>query len=213
MQQLPDAEKEYAGEILSSLTQNLQKVASHGQRAGSIVRGMLQHSRASSAEARSLTDLNALVDEYLRLSYEEVRTRYKDFTATLTMHYDPSVGCVNLVPQDIGRVLLNLFTNAFYAVRQRQLQCAAAGYQPEVTVSTHVHPTEAIITIRDNGTGMPEAVRQKVFQPFFTTKPAGEGTGLGLSLSHDIITKGHGGTLTVEAEEGRFTEFKISLPL
>lgn len=213
LQHLPSSEKEYADEILDNLTQNLQKVSAHGQRAGSIVRGMLQHSRASTAEPRSPTDLNALVDEYLRLSYEEVQTRDKSFTAVLTTHFDPGVGTVNLVPQDIGRVLLNLFTNAFYAVRQRQQQSAAGGYQPEVVVSTQRRHRTAVILIRDNGTGMPEAVRQKVFQPFFTTKPAGEGTGLGLSLSHDIITKGHSGTLSVKAQEGEYTEFEICLPL
>jgi signal transduction histidine kinase len=199
--------------IAEDITQNLEKIHHHGKRADSIVKGMLQHSRPSSGE-KQLTDLNALADEYLRLSYHGLRAKDKDFNANLVTHFDPSLGKVEVVPQEIGRVLLNLFNNAFYATRQKesQLNGKADSYQPEVRVSTSQQDGKIQIWVHDNGTGIPDSVKQKIFQPFFTTKPAGEGTGLGLSLSYDIITKGHGGSLQVESREGEFSEFIICLP-
>ncbi|WP_345073570.1 sensor histidine kinase [Hymenobacter fastidiosus] len=211
LRQLPDPEKQYAAELLNDLVLNLQKITSHGKRADSIVKGMLEHSRASTGE-RQPTDLNALADEYLRLSYHGLRAKNKSFNALLTTDFDPQLPLVEVVSQEVGRVLLNMFTNAFYAVQQRQLQ-GEAGYAPEVRVTTRHRADEIEIRVRDNGTGMPESVQAKVFQPFFTTKPTGEGTGLGLSLSHDIIVKGHGGTLQVDSQPGQFTEFIITLPV
>jgi two-component system NtrC family sensor kinase len=205
----PDAELEQ--ELLADLTQNLQKINQHGQRAASIVRGMLEHSRASTGE-RTLTDLNALADEYLRLAYHGLRAKDKTFNSTLQTDFAPVLPLVEAVSQDLGRVLLNLFTNAFHAVRQRQQQ-GEPGYAPTVRVRTKRAGDEIEVCVRDNGTGIAEAVREKIFQPFFTTKPAGEGTGLGLSLAHDIITQGHGGTLTVTSQEGQGTEFTVRLPI
>ncbi|UPL50163.1 sensor histidine kinase [Hymenobacter sublimis] len=197
-------------DLTRDLRQNLIRITQHGQRAAAIVRNMLEHSRASTGE-RQPTDLNALCEEYLQLAYQSVRARHKSFTATLTTRFSPEVQPVRVVPQEIGRVLLNLFTNAFYAVQQRQM-LSEPSYQPAVAVSTKLTAQQVLIIVRDNGTGIPAAIRQKVFQPFFTTKPTGEGTGLGLSLSYDIVTKGHGGTLTLDTEEGEFTEFRVGLP-
>jgi signal transduction histidine kinase len=207
------------GEILNGLKQNLQQISQHGQRASSIIKGMLEHSRSGTGK-RVPTNLNALVEESLRLAYEGFRGNDKTFGATVATEIDPHLVFATVVPQDLGRVLLNLCANALYAVRQRQQQAvvmagndAGPAYEPTVTVSTRRTAAQTVeIRVRDNGTGMPEAVREKVFQPFFTTKPAGEGTGLGLSLSYDIVTKGHGGTLTVESCEGIGTEFLITLP-
>ncbi|TGE08317.1 sensor histidine kinase [Hymenobacter fodinae] len=196
-------------ELVTDLKQNLRKITQHGQRAAAIVRGMLEHSRTSTG-ARTPTDLNLLAEEYLQLAYHGLRVNNKALNLTLTTHFDPELRPVQVVPQEIGRVLLNLFTNAFYAVQLRQKQ--EPNYQPEVSVSTQAFSDHALLKVADNGTGIPEALQQKIFQPFFTTKPTGEGTGLGLSLSYDIITKGHRGTLTVRSEPGQFTEFTISLP-
>ncbi|MBC6698556.1 histidine kinase [Hymenobacter sp. BT190] len=197
--------------LLQDLRQNLEKITHHGHRAASIVRGMLEHSRAQSTERQPI-DLNTLTDEYLRLAYHGLRAKDKTFNALLLTDFDPAVGQVDAVGQDLGRVLLNLFTNAFYAVQKRQ-QRQPVGFEPTVRVRTRRLPTGAVqIGVQDNGDGIPTAVRQKVFQPFFTTKPTGEGTGLGLSLSYDIITNGHNGTLTFETEEGRGTEFVVTLP-
>jgi two-component system NtrC family sensor kinase len=197
-------------ELLADLKQNVQKITHHGQRAASIVRGMLEHSRASTGE-RSLTDLNALCDEYLRLAYHGLRAKDKTFNATLQTDFAPVLPLVEAVSQDLGRVLLNLFTNAFYAVRQRQQQ-GEPGYAPTVRVRTKREGDEVVVRVHDNGTGIPEVVRQKIFQPFFTTKPAGEGTGLGLSLSYDLVVQGHDGSLEVESQEGSYTEFIVRLP-
>jgi signal transduction histidine kinase len=199
--------------IAEDITQNLEKIYHHGKRADSIVKGMLQHSRASSGE-KQLTDLNALVDEYLRLSYHGLRAKDKEFNANLVTHFDPSLGKVEVVPQEIGRVLLNLFNNAFYATGQKksQLNGKADSYQPEVRVSTSQQDGKIQICVHDNGIGIPETIKGKIFQPFFTTKPTGEGTGLGLSLSYDIITKRHAGELIVHSQEGISTEFIIMLP-
>jgi two-component system NtrC family sensor kinase len=198
-------------ELLGDLKQNLVKINQHGQRAAGIVRGMLEHSRASTGE-RAPTDLNQLADEYLRLAYHGLRAKDKSFNATLDTDFSPNLPQVSVVSGDVGRVLLNLFSNAFYAVKQRQ-QTAELGYQPTVSVSTRQVGQQVQIQVCDNGTGMPSEVQAKIFQPFFTTKPTGEGTGLGLSLAHDIIAQGHGGTLRVTSELGHSTEFLICLPL
>lgn len=212
-QKLPNSEKEYSGEILGDLSVNLEKITYHGNRASSIVKGMLEHSRMSTGE-RKLTDINALADEYLRLAYHGLRAKDKNFNCELITHFDPGLPTVNVVAQDISRVLLNLFTNAFYAVAEKKQQLNAADvpvYKPTVTVTTAYVNGKVEIRVLDNGTGMPDSVKAKIFQPFFTTKPAGSGTGLGLSLSYDIITKGHGGTLTVDSTSGESTEFILTL--
>jgi signal transduction histidine kinase len=209
--------------IANDIKQNNEKIAFHGKRADAIVKGMLQHSRAST-EHKEPTDINALADEYLRLSYHGLRAKDKDFNATLQTDFDESIGKINVVPQDIGRVLLNLFNNAFYAVQEKAKK-SGAEYQPVVTVKTKKNsanmfgsnssPLEAhglAISVRDNGIGIPQKVVDKIFHPFFTTKPTGQGTGLGLSLSYDII-KAHGGEIRVETKEGEGCEFMIWLPL
>ena len=226
--QKPDRDTNLEAELLGDLKQNLQKITHHGNRASSIVKGMLEHSRTSTGERQS-TDLNALCDEYLRLAYQGLRAKDKPgapdrFNCELVTHLDLGLPQVKVVPQEMGRVLLNLYNNAFYAVEQKH-KTASSDYRPTVTVSTHLIPQHVPegdtslarpigleIRVRDNGTGMPEPVKAKIFQPFFTTKPTGEGTGLGLSLSYDIITKGHGGTLSVESQAGEGTEFIIRLP-
>ncbi|WP_226163246.1 sensor histidine kinase [Hymenobacter terricola] len=210
-QDKPTRDPELEADLLADLKQNLVKISQHGGRAASIVRGMLEHSRTSTGE-RTPTDINQLADEYLRLAYHGLRAKDKSFNATLKPDFDPALPPVEVIAQDLGRVLLNLLSNAFYAVRQRQLR-GEAGYAPTVSISTRQTGEKVEIRVRDNGLGIPEAVRAKIFQPFFTTKPTGEGTGLGLSLSYDIITQGHSGTLAVASEEGNYTEFLISLPL
>ncbi|OON68919.1 ATP-binding protein [Hymenobacter sp. CRA2] len=210
-QQRPDRDPDLEAELLADLKQNLEKITHHGQRAASIVRGMLEHSRQNTGE-RQPTDVNKLADEYLRLAYHGLRAKNKSFNATITTFFDPAVGSIAAVSQDLGRVLLNLFTNAFYAVQKRQ-EAAGAGFVPTVNVATRRRAEGHIeIRVQDNGTGIPAEVQQKIFQPFFTTKPTGEGTGLGLSLSYDIVTKGHGGNIEVESAEGQGTEFIITLP-
>ncbi len=199
-----------AGQLSDDILSNEKKINHHGRRAEAIVRGMLQHSRHNTGD-RELTNLNALADEYLRLAYHGLRARDKSFNATLKTDYDPAVGKVMINAQDIGRVILNLITNAFYAVNEQRSQ-KSDGYAPTVSVSTARHEQELEIKVQDNGNGIPERIREKIFQPFFTTKPAGEGTGLGLSLSYDII-KAHQGTLDVETTEGEGTVFTIRLPL
>ena len=203
-----DAEEVAA--LADDLEQNLGKIGQHGQQAANIVRGMLEHSRTSSAERRAV-NLNRLADEYLRLAYQGLRAKDKSFNATLETDFDPDLPRTTVVVTDVGRVLLNLFSNAFYAVKQRQ-QAGKAGYAPTVAVSTKQVGNQVEIRVSDNGTGIPAAVQAKIFQPFFTTKPTGEGTGLGLSLSYDIITKAHGGTLTMESQPGQGTTFLIILP-
>jgi two-component system, NtrC family, sensor kinase len=198
--------------LADDLIQNLQKISQHGGRASSIVRGMLEHSRTSTGERR-LTDLNALADEYLRLAYQGFRAKDKAFTCTLAMQFAPALGEVNIVSQDIGRVLLNLYNNAFYAVKQQTERLGSeTGYQPTVTVQTQRTDNGVCIRVSDNGAGIPDAVQAKIFQPFFTTKPAGQGTGLGLSLSYEIVTKEHGGELTVTSRVGEGTEFSVHIP-
>ncbi|MCC3154591.1 ATP-binding protein [Hymenobacter sp. BT770] len=203
-------DEEEAKALAADVRQNLVKITQHGQRAAGIVKGMLEHSSSRAGE-REATDLNRLCDEYLRLAYQGLRAKDKSFNAALNTDFMADLPLVTLVGADVGRVLLNLFTNAFYAVRQRQQQ-GEPGYQPQVGVRTLVLNQQVQIQVTDNGTGMSDAVQGKIFQPFFTTKPTGEGTGLGLSLSHDIIAQGHGGSLTVESQEGEGTAFTISLP-
>ena len=210
-QKLPDSEKDYAEEILSDLKQNLQKITHHGGRASAIVKGMLEHSRTSTGEKQP-TDLNALADEYLRLAYGGQLAKDKSFQAELITAFAPGLPLVSVVAPDIGRVLLNLFNNGFYAIQQRAKQ-GEASYEPTVWVSTERTPTGVCIRVRDNGTGIPDAVKAKIFQPFFTTKPTGDGTGLGLSLAYDIVTKGHGGTIEVTSVEGEGTKFVVKLPV
>ena len=202
------------GEILAGLKQNLQKISQHGQRASSIIRDMLEHSRAGGG-LRTPTDLNALLQEALTLAHQGLGGQDPAFHAALVTDFDPALGPVAVAAPDLGRALLNLCTNALYAVRQRGQQGGPlpAGYVPTVTVRTRCLPGRRVeIRIGDNGAGMSAAVREQAFQPFFTTKPAGEGTGLGLSLARDIVTSGHGGTLTVESREGEGSEFVITLP-
>ncbi len=198
-------------EILKDLEQNLEKIAHHGKRADAIVKGMLQHSRTSTGQ-KEPADINALADEFLRLSYHGLRAKDKLFNAALHTDFDHSIGKINIIPQDIGRVLLNLLNNAFYAVSAKKKQYPQ-GYEPAVSVITKRQGDTVFVTIKDNGNGIPQAVIDKIFQPFFTTKPTGEGTGLGLSLSYEIITKGHSGELRVESAEGEGSAFIISLPL
>jgi signal transduction histidine kinase len=196
--------------IADDLTGNLEKIRHHGKRADAIVKGMLEHSRAGSGQ-KEPTDLNKLADEYLRLAYHGLRAKDKSFNAELIMKFDKALPMVNMIPQDIGRVTLNLFNNAFYAVQQKAK--TAPDYKPVVEVATAVQGGNVIVSVKDNGSGIPQNIKDKIMQPFFTTKPTGEGTGLGLSLSYDIVVKGHGGNITIDTKEGIFTEFTISLPL
>ena len=196
-------------DILNDIAQNLEKINHHGKRADGIVKGMLQHSRSSSGQ-KELTDINTLADEYLRLSYHGLRAKDKSFNVTLKTDFDKSVGNINIIPQDIGRVILNLITNAFYVVDEKKKQ-GMPGYDPTVSVSTKKVADKVLISVTDNGNGIPDAIKDKIFQPFFTTKPTGQGTGLGLSLSYDIV-KAHGGELKVETIEGEGTIFIMTVP-
>ena len=193
------------------LKENLNKISEHGKRAASIVKGMLQHSRKST-DKKEPTDINALVDEYVRLSYHGMRAKDKTFNATIETAFDQNAGSAEVIPQEIGRVLLNLLNNAFYSVNEKKKRWNST-FESVVTVTTKKVDGKIVIAIKDNGTGIPEKVLEKIYQPFFTTKPTGEGTGLGLSLSYDIITKGHGGEMKVETENGRGAEFIIQLPV
>jgi two-component system NtrC family sensor kinase len=197
--------------IADDLTQNLEKIRHHGKRADAIVKGMLEHSRASTGQ-KEPTDINALADEYLRLAYHGLRAKDKNFNAELLTDFDKKLPTVKVIPQDIGRVLLNLFNNAFYAVNQKQ-KTMGTNYKAEVSVVTSSENGQVVIKVKDNGTGIPDAIKDKIMQPFFTTKPTGEGTGLGLSLSYDIVVKGHGGNMVVNTKEGEGAEFTISLPI
>jgi len=197
-------------EILNDIKENEEKINHHGKRADAIVKGMLQHSRSSTG-VKELTDINALADEYLRLSYHGLRAKDNSFNATLNTDFDETIGKINIIPQDIGRVLLNLYNNAFYAVSERR-KVEGIGYEPTVSVSTKKIADKVILTVMDNGNGIPQKVIDKIFQPFFTTKPTGQGTGLGLSLSYDII-KAHGGEIKVNTKENEGSEFIIELPL
>lgn len=208
---LPDSEQEYANGLMKSLTLNLQKITHHGQRADAIVKSMLEHSRAGTGE-RGLANINTLANEYLRLSYHGFQAKDKEFNAKLITSFDPELGQIEMVAQDISRVLLNILNNAFYSVHEKA-QKTANGYQPEIKIATESKNGLAELRIWDNGTGIAPEILGKIFQPFFSTKPSGQGTGLGLSLSFDIVTKGHGGQMQVESEVGEFTEMIVRLPM
>jgi signal transduction histidine kinase len=205
-----DRDEALQDEILDDISKNLEKINHHGKRADAIVKGMLQHSRSSSGK-KELTDLNALCDEYLRLSYHGLRAKDKTFNATMKTDFDTSIGKINIIPQDFGRVVLNLINNAFYVVNEKN-QLNINNYEPTISITTKKENNKIIIEVTDNGNGMPSAIMDKVFQPFFTTKPTGQGTGLGLSLSYDIITKAHGGELKVTSIENEGTTFSITIP-
>jgi two-component system, NtrC family, sensor kinase len=216
-EELDKGDTQEAKSIAADLKQNLNKITHHGQRASSIVKGMLEHSRASTG-VKEPTDINALADEFLRLAYHGFRAKDDNFNATMETHFDPDLPLVSVIPQDIGRVLLNLINNAFYAVQHRAttvetLHATSLPYQPTVTISTKRVENAIEIRVQDNGNGIPEAIRDKIFQPFFTTKPTGQGTGLGLSLAYDIVAKGHGGTINLQSETGEGTTFSIWLPI
>ncbi|HRH51133.1 MAG TPA: ATP-binding protein [Panacibacter sp.] len=209
-EELGKGDIEEAKAIASDIQQNLEKITHHGKRAEAIVKGMLQHSRTSSGQ-KELTDLNALADEYLRLSYHGLRAKDKTFNADFKTDFDESIGSINIIPQDIGRVLLNLYNNAFYAVAEKKKQ-QPEGYEPTVSVSTKKANGKIEVSVKDNGNGIPQKIVDKIFQPFFTTKPTGQGTGLGLSLSYDIV-KAHSGEIKVESKEREGTTFTIHLPV
>jgi two-component system, NtrC family, sensor kinase len=202
--------------LAQDIDQNLHKIHHHGKRADSIVRGMLMHSRISTSH-KEPTDLNALALEYYHLAYHGQRAKEKSFNAQLITDFDSQLGKAEVVPQEFGRVLLNLFNNAFYATQQKHKIALTRDnqepYQPKIWISTKKSGNEIELKVRDNGIGIPEAFTNKVFQPFFTTKPTGQGTGLGLSLSYDIVTKTHSGEFLLETEEGEFTEFTIKIPV
>ncbi|MGB5026873.1 MAG: ATP-binding protein [Chitinophagaceae bacterium] len=215
----PNAERDenLESELIHDIITNEEKINHHGKRADAIVKGMLQHSRSSSGQ-KEATDINALADEYLRLSYHGLRAKDKAFNATIKTEFDETIGKINIIPQDIGRVILNLITNAFYVVNERQkaesekLNAERKNYEPTVEVSTRKVKDRVEVKVKDNGNGIPQKIIDKIFQPFFTTKPTGQGTGLGLSLSYDIVIA-HGGELKVETKEGEGSEFIISIPL
>jgi len=196
-------------QVADSIKENEQKINHHGKRADAIVRGMLQHSRASSGQ-KELTEINDLCDEYLRLAYHGLRAKDKSFNANFETDFDDSIGKINIVPQDIGRVVLNLINNAFYAVNEKAKE-NIPGYEPRVVVATKKIADKILISVKDNGNGIPQKIMDKIFQPFFTTKPTGQGTGLGLSLAYDAV-KAHGGEIKVETKEGEGSEFIIALP-
>jgi two-component system, NtrC family, sensor kinase len=196
--------------ILIDIKDNEGKINHHGRRADAIVKGMLQHSR-SSAGTREPTDINVLSDEYLRLAYHGLRAKDSSFNAIMKTDFDESIGKINTIPQDMGRVLLNLYNNAFYAVNERKRLCES-GYEPTVSVSTKKSGNKVLISVKDNGDGIPQKTIDKIFHPFFTTKPPGQGTGLGLSISYDII-KAYGGELKVESKDGEGAEFIILIPV
>jgi signal transduction histidine kinase/tetratricopeptide (TPR) repeat protein len=196
--------------ISLNIKENEKKINMHGKRADSIVKGMLQHSQSGSGK-KEPANINTLANEYMRLSYHGLRAKDKSFNAELITHFDPALPKINVVQQDIGRVLLNLFNNAFYAVNQKA-KTAGADYKPEVMVTTYAENGQVVIKVKDNGIGIPDSIKEKIMQPFFTTKPTGEGTGLGLSLTYDMVVKGHDGSISVDTREGEFTEFIIKLP-
>ncbi len=202
-----DAVKLLAADIIV----NEQKINHHGKRAAAIVRGMLQHSR-SSTDVKEPVAINELADEYFRLAYHGLRAKDKMFNATMKTNFDATIGNINIVPQDMGRVILNLITNAFYAVTERKTKIGT-GYEPTVTISTKKVEGMAVITVQDNGSGIPQNIIDKIFQPFFTTKPTGQGTGLGLSMSYDIVTKMHQGEITVSSKIDEGSCFTIKLPV
>ena len=198
-------------ETVEMLTSNLDKIAEHGKRADNIVKSMLEHSRGVTGERREV-DLNALIGEALNLAYHGARAQDQNFNIALEREFDPSLAPIELAPQEITRVFLNLFGNGFYAANKRSHSDGDASFRPSITVSTRELGEAVEVRVRDNGTGIPPEIKEKLFQPFFTTKPTGEGTGLGLSISYDIVTQQHGGTITVESEPDAYTEFTVRLP-
>ena len=199
-------------EVTEMLRGNLDKIVQHGKRADSIVKNMLLHSRSDTGEHR-LVDINAIVEESLNLAYHGARAEKQGFNITLEKAFDPAAGEIDLFPQEITRVFLNLISNGFYAATKRKADGnGSATYEPTLLAATKNLGDRVEIRIRDNGTGIPSEVKDKMFNPFFTTKPAGEGTGLGLSISHDIIVKQHAGSIEVDTKAGEFTEFRITLP-
>ncbi|MGA9195862.1 MAG: ATP-binding protein, partial [Pseudolabrys sp.] len=210
---IPFADKARAeiNELTDTLRANLDKVVQHGKRADAIVKNMLLHSREGSVEHR-LVDINTLVEEGLNLAYHGARAEKQGFEITLKQSFDPSAGEVDVFPQDITRALLNLISNGFYAATKRRAETNGGDYAPTLAASTKNLGDRVEIRIRDNGTGIPPDVKEKMFNPFFTTKPTGEGTGLGLSISHDIIVKQHAGLIEVDTQLGEFTEIRIVLP-
>ena len=210
-EEMDKGDMEEAKSISQDISLNLGKITHHGKRASSIVKGMLEHSRNTSGQ-KELTDINVLADEYLRLSYHGLRAKNKSFNADFKTDLDESLPKIDVIPQDLGRVLLNLINNAFYAVTSVPIEEQDKDYKPLVVVSTKKMEDQVLISVKDNGPGIPDNIKEKIFQPFFTTKPTGKGTGLGLSLAYDIITQGHGGALELHTKPGEGTEFLIYIP-
>ncbi len=208
---LDEARREEADELIGTIGANLDKVVSHGKRADSIVKNMLLHSREGSGE-RTSVNVNAMVEEALNLAYHGARAEKPGFNVSIAKSLDDKAGAADLYALEMTRVLLNLISNGFYATTKRKQGEGNGSYEPAIAASTRDLGDRVEIAIRDNGTGIPDEVKAKIFNPFFTTKPAGEGTGLGLSLSHDIVVKQHGGTLEVSTERGAYTEFTIVVP-
>ena len=204
-------DEEEKAELFGDLKSNLNKINHHGKRADSIVATMLQHSRGT-AGTKVPTDLNKLMDEYADLAFHGTRATIQDFNCTITKHFDSALPHVNVIPQELSRVFLNLLNNAFYAVAER-VEKNPGSAKPEVVITTQLVEGKAVLKIKDNGSGIPTEIKDKIFEPFFTTKPAGKGTGLGLSLSFDIVTKEHQGMMSVNSEKGVYTEFVITLPV
>ena len=211
LEALDEDKREEADETMAMLSGNLEKIAEHGKRADNIVKSMLEHSRGVSGERREV-DLNALIEEALNLAYHGARAQDQGFNIALERDFDAGLKPIELVPQDMTRVFLNLIGNGFYAAHKRARAENGSGFRPVLQVATREGGDAVEVRVRDNGTGIPSDIRDKLFQPFFTTKPTGEGTGLGLSISYDIVTQQHGGTIAVDSEEGAFTEFTIRLP-
>ena len=211
-QPLGDTVRAEVDDLTALLKGNLEKVVQHGQRADGIVKAMLEHSRGSSAERR-MVDLNALIDEALNLAYHGARAQDQSFNITLERDFGEGIAPIEVNPQDMTRVFLNIFSNGFYAATRRARNGGDAGFVPTLKVTTRDAGEAVEIRVRDNGTGIPAEIRDKLFQPFFTTKPTGEGTGLGLSITYDIVTKQHGGTITVDSEVDEFSEFTIRLSM
>jgi signal transduction histidine kinase len=208
---LDDDKRAQIDETIQMLTGNLEKIAEHGKRADNIVNSMLEHSRGSSGERRSV-DLNGLIEEAMNLAYHGARAQDASFNVTLERDFADAIAPIELVPQDITRVCLNLIGNGFYATTKRQKEGSDPRFQPTLKVTTRDLGDAVEVRVRDNGVGIPTEIKDKLFEPFFTTKPTGEGTGLGLSISYDIVTQQHGGTITVDSRVGDFTEFIVRLP-
>jgi signal transduction histidine kinase len=207
---LSSGQRDEVDDVVATLTSNLRKITEHGKRADGIVKAMLEHSRGASGERREV-DINVLADEALNLAYHGARAQDPRFNITLERDFGDGIAPIEVNPQEMTRVLLNLFGNGFYAANKRA-ESASAGFDPVLKVSTRDAGDAVEIRVRDNGTGVPDDIRDKLFQPFFTTKPTGEGTGLGLSITYDIVTKAHGGSISVDSAVGEFTEFVVMLP-